>query len=157
YVAGRRIERVVKASNRTAAKKLAQSMREELVNRASTSTLALDPRLTVETLYDEWIDARKAQVARGERARRSVELTEQRWRDHIKAKLEGVRLAEVSKRDVIAVLTAARKKKLSSSTQDGLLDIMSGLFRYAVETDRLAVNPARSLPKEVRPTSKKDK
>lgn len=155
YVNGQRIERKVAASNRTQAKKVAATMREELLTRPASAVVVA--KMTVAHLYAEWIESQQGQVLAGERSSRTVTLTTQRWNTYVESHLGKVRLGDLSKAHVARVLADVKKQGRSPSTQDSVLDIISGLCRYGMETDRMTSNPARALAKSQRPTSKAQK
>jgi len=85
---------------------------------------------------------------------RTRELYEQRIRDYLTPVLGDLKLSDIDGRDVARVLERARRTGRSGWTQKGILSLLSGIMRYALEQRLIAFNPVTTLPKRDRPRTR---
>ncbi len=85
---------------------------------------------------------------------RTRELYNQRIRDHLNPVLGSLKLSEIDSGDVSRVVERAARAGRSGWTQKGILSLLSGIMRYALERRLIAYNPVSALPKRDRPKTR---
>lgn len=113
--------------------------------------------LTVAELAVDWfahLEARAGQRdQRMRRASRTVDDYRSRYYKHIDPLLGRRALAELTVHDVRRLIDAVAAKKLSPSTINGTVNILSGLFRFGIKNSQVDRNPVRDLDRDDRPSS----
>jgi len=87
---------------------------------------------------------------------RTRELYAQRIRDYLEPVLGTLKVGEIEPRDVRRVKERAAAAGVSGWTQRGVLNLLSGIMRYALEQEPplIASNPVAALPKRDRPKTR---
>lgn len=89
-------------------------------------------------------------------AQGTVDLTEQRLRDHVLPAIGQQPIDEVGVRQLRRMVKGLESKGLAPSTITSCITISSGLFRYALkEVDQVRHNPVRDLDRDDRPGTKR--
>jgi integrase len=114
---------------------------------------------TVDELWPDLIAHMQARVGITDKRRRyaqsTVDLYEQRLRDHISPVLGTKRLGEITADDLHRLIDTLTAKKLAPSTITSAVNIVSRLFRYARKRRLVAHNPVRDLDRDDRPGAKR--
>jgi integrase len=114
---------------------------------------ALSP--TVDEVWPDLIEHMQARVGITDKRRRyaqsTVDLYEQRLRDHISPVLGRKRIGEVTTDDLHRLIDGLTAKKLAPSTITSNVNIVSRLFRYAKKRKLVPHNPVRDLDRDDRP------
>jgi integrase len=107
----------------------------------------------------EWIEHLQAKVAiRDERrsyAQSTVDLYEQRLRDHVLDQLGNRRVDELSVDDLRRLVDRLPARGLAPGTVTSIVNIVSGLLRFAVKRKVVAHNVVRDLDRDDRPGTKR--
>ncbi len=98
----------------------------------------------------QWQDDWVALIASGDRRPRSLQNISQRLNKWVLPKVGSKQVADVKRVHVIEILNDCRRAGLSPWTIDGVLDAMSGLLQFGVDSEILQRNVAR-LPKKHKP------
>lgn len=85
---------------------------------------------------------------------RTRQLYQQRIRDHLDPVLANLKLGEITAADVRRVKERCAAAGLSGWTQRGVLALLSGIMRYALEQQLIAANPVQALSKRDRPKAR---
>jgi integrase len=114
---------------------------------------------TVNELWPDLIAHMQARVGIGDARRRyaqaTVDLYEQRLRDHIGPVLGRKRIAEVTTDDLRRLIDRLTAKRLAPATITSTVNVVSRLFRYAVKRRLVPHNPVRDLDRDDRPGAKR--
>lgn len=117
--------------------------------------------LTVAELADDWLDHLRARVGHRDPRRRvsarTVDLYEQRLRSHIRPRLGSRIAADVTVAEVRRLVDELGHAKLAPATVTGIVNTLSGLFRFAVKGGQVERNPVRDLDRDDRPGTARTK
>lgn len=112
---------------------------------------------TVGDLAADWLEQLTGRIEHRDptkrRSVRTVALYRQRLEQHILPEWENRPAAEVTLRDVRRLVDRLGAAGLSPSTVSSALNIVSGLFRFAIKQGALERNPVRDLDRDDRPGS----
>ena len=110
---------------------------------------------SLDEVADEWLDHLQARVGiRDQRRRysqRTVDLYRQRLRDHVVDRLGSRRVDELTADDARRLVDRLSRKGLAPGTITSVLNILSGLLRYAVKQKLVTHNVVRDLDRDDRP------
>jgi integrase len=113
---------------------------------------------TIQQLADEWIAHLRSRIGIGgkrEMALGTVDLNEQRLRDHVCDHLGSVRVEDLDVKHLRRLVDRLTSKGLAPGTITSILNIVSGMMRYAVKQNLRDHNPARDLDRDDRPGTKR--
>jgi integrase len=109
---------------------------------------------TIEQLATDWIAHLRTRIGIGgkrEVALGTVELNEQRLRDHVCDQLGTLRVDELNVGHLRRLVDRLTSKGLSPSTITSVLNITSAMMKYAVRNDLREHNPVRDLDSDEKP------
>jgi integrase len=110
---------------------------------------------TVDELWPDLIAHMRSRVGIGDKRRRyaqgTVDLYEQRLRDHVSPVLGRKRVADVTADDLRRLVDALAQQGLAAGTITSTVNIVSRLFRYALKRRLVPHNPVRDLDRDDRP------
>jgi integrase len=110
---------------------------------------------TVDELWPDLVVHMRARVGIADRRRRyaqgTVDLYEQRLRDHVSPVLGKRRVAEVTVDDLRRLVDTLARNGLAPGTITSTVNIVSRLFRYAIKRRFVPHNPVRDLDRDDRP------
>lgn len=145
---GRQRQTVLKGVvTRTEARRAATDFRSKLYRNEIVAPVSA----TVGEVYALLGQSYATKIANGERALSSWKLIETRYRCHIKPTLGHRKAQDVTQRDVERILETLATDGKSASTRDGVLDVLSLLFKRAIKEGVRRDNPARMLDPDDRP------
>jgi integrase len=149
---GRDVRVVLEAKTKTDAIRELESVRVDR-DRGEQRHRSLAP--TMEELAAEWLEHLEARVGiRDERRRysaRTVALYQQRLHAHVLDRLGRRRVDELTVDDLRRLVDRLTAKGLAPGTVTSVVNIVSGLLRYAVKRKLVAHNPVRDLDRDDRP------
>jgi integrase len=115
---------------------------------------------TVDEVWPDLIAHMRARVGIADRRRRyaqgTVDLYEQRLRDHVSPVLGTSRVGEVTSDDLRRLIDALTAKRLAAGTVTSTINIVSRLFRYAIKRRLVSHNPVRDLDRDDRPGAQRE-
>jgi integrase len=151
-ISGRDVKAVLRATTKTEAIREVEALR---VDRERGALVGYGPTPTVDEVWPDLIEHMRARVGIADKRRRyaqgTVDLYEQRLRDHVSPVLGKRRVAEVTTDDLRRLVDALTRKGLAPGTITSTLNIVSRLFRYAIKRKLVPHNPVRDLDREDRP------
>jgi integrase len=110
---------------------------------------------TVDEVAADLISYMRARIGIADRRRRyagsTVDLYEQRLRDHVSPALGRKRVGDVTSDDLRRLVDGLTRKGFAPSTVTSTINIVSRLFRYALKRKLVPHNPVRDLDRDDRP------
>jgi integrase len=110
---------------------------------------------TLDEVWPDLVAHMRVRVGITDKRRRyaqgTVDLYEQRLRDHVSPVLGAKRIGEIATDDVQRLVDVLTRKGFAPGTITSVINIVSRLFRYAIKRKLVPHNPVRDLDRDDRP------